>query len=271
MASRYPSVFEMGTTINEEDICLQQFVDSEASVHESREDKTEILIGEIQAYPILWNKQSPEYKESHKKRLVWAEISLRLGLNVESIKSKWKNLCDSYKKCLDREREFSKSGSASFKQPRCRYYDQLTFLRDVITNRQTISNLALPSSSPLSPLPLDFVGKSSPAPSFTSNSSYEADEFRPMEPSFETISRKASTAAQGKTSSVKRSKRAADMDPVESFLIESIQKKARPNDDDPDDLFCRSLVATLKRLPQKKNQMAKLKIQQLLFDIEYDE
>ena len=92
-----------------------------------------------------------------------------------------------------------------------------------------------------------------------------------MEPSFETISRKASTAAQGQASSVKRNKRAADMDPVESFLIESIQKKANPNDDDPDDLFCRSLVATLKRLSQKKNQMAKLKIQQLLFDIEYDE
>ena len=79
MATQYPSEFETDSTINEEDLCLRQFVDSEANVCSG--DKIEILIGEVQAYPILWNKKSPEYKESHKKRLVWAEISSKLDLS----------------------------------------------------------------------------------------------------------------------------------------------------------------------------------------------
>ena len=78
---------------------------------------------------------------------------------------------------------------------------------------------------------------------------------------------------EGKSNSAKRCKRAPSMDPAESFFIGNSQKNAasKRNDDDPDILFCLSLVATVKRLTQKKNQMAKLKSQQLLFDIEYEE
>ena len=38
-----------------------------------------------------------------------------------------------------------------------------------------------------------------------------------------------------------------------------------------DSLFCRSLVPTLKRLSARKNKMAKIKISQLLFELEFDE
>ena len=40
---------------------------------------------------------------------------------------------------------------------------------------------------------------------------------------------------------------------------------------DPDTLFCKSLVSTLEILPQRKNKQAKIKIQQLLFELEFDE
>ena len=69
------------------------------------------------------------------------------------MKAKWKNLCDSYKKCLDREREISKSGSGARKTPTCRYYKQLSFLRNVVTNRQTISNVILPAFLMSQPCP----------------------------------------------------------------------------------------------------------------------
>ena len=49
----------------------------------SSDDILEQLISEVQSYPILWNKASPEYKESHKKRLVWAEIANKLKVAVE--------------------------------------------------------------------------------------------------------------------------------------------------------------------------------------------
>ena len=38
-----------------------------------------------------------------------------------------------------------------------------------------------------------------------------------------------------------------------------------------DYLFCNSLVPILRGLPQKKNRYAKMKIQQLLYEIEYEE
>ena len=132
---------------------------------------------------------------------------------------KLKTLCDSYKKCLDREKEISKSGSGANKTLTCRYYNQWSLLRTVVANRQTISNVMLPALSCESTSPRT----SSPALSFTSNSSHDADDLYPSEPSSETISRKASTTVKGKSSSAKRYKRAATMDPVKSVLIGNIQ------------------------------------------------
>lgn len=40
---------------------------------------------------------------------------------------------------------------------------------------------------------------------------------------------------------------------------------------DPDERFLLSCLPILKRLPNKKNALARLKIQQLLFEIEFDE
>ena len=82
MARRNPSLSEMESTITaSENVCLQNCADSETDVVQSRNvDQSEILIGEIQAYSILWDKASLEYKESHGKRLVWEEISSTPGL-----------------------------------------------------------------------------------------------------------------------------------------------------------------------------------------------
>lgn len=41
--------------------------------------------------------------------------------------------------------------------------------------------------------------------------------------------------------------------------------------DDPDERFLLSCLPALKRLPNKKNSLAKVKIQQILFEIEFDD
>ena len=51
-------------------------------------DILELLISEVQAYPILWNKAASEYKETQKKRLLWAEIANRLNVTVDFAKTK---------------------------------------------------------------------------------------------------------------------------------------------------------------------------------------
>lgn len=46
--------------------------------------------------------------------------------------------------------------------------------------------------------------------------------------------------------------------------------QANHNQNDPDERFLLSCLPILKRLPNKKNALARLKIQQLLFDIEFE-
>lgn len=49
------------------------------------------------------------------------------------------------------------------------------------------------------------------------------------------------------------------------------QPQQGPTQNDPDERFLLSCAPILKRLSNKKNALARLKIQQLLFDIEFDE
>ncbi|CAB4001871.1 unnamed protein product [Paramuricea clavata] len=48
-------------------------------------------------------------------------------------------------------------------------------------------------------------------------------------------------------------------------------KKMAEDEDDEDLLYCRSLVPILRGMPNKKKRLAKIKINQLLFDIEYND
>ena len=50
----------------------------------------ELLISEVQVYPILWNKASSEYKETHKKRLVGQKLLENLELRMNLLKQNGK-------------------------------------------------------------------------------------------------------------------------------------------------------------------------------------
>ena len=52
----------------------------EEDSHTQQSDLDELLINEIQAHPLIWNKQSAEYKRHDKKKIVWASIATKLGI-----------------------------------------------------------------------------------------------------------------------------------------------------------------------------------------------
>jgi hypothetical protein len=64
---------------------------------------------------------------------------------------------------------------------------------------------------------------------------------------------------------------------VDTMLVKTLKDMEKPNipavseTTDADTLFCKSLIPTLKGLPAKKNRQAKLKIQQVLYDLEFGE
>ncbi|XP_036147862.1 uncharacterized protein LOC118647967 [Monomorium pharaonis] len=106
----------------------------------------ERLIAEIQAREPLWNYTLPvqQRKKSIKDRL-WEEVSVAMNrhYSVDEAKKKWKNLNDTYKRCLAVEKN-RKSGSAAVKQSKWQYFDQMKFLMDIDLgfNGQNISNIS---------------------------------------------------------------------------------------------------------------------------------
>lgn len=200
---------------------------------------------------------------------------------VEQVKSKWKNLSDGFKKCLDRKRDLEKSGSGYSKPPTCRFYNQLLFLRDAVSNRNTHSNvqvqsisLGTPSSTeealpePLTATSVSSLGNEPPQ--------QNQNQQPPVPPTTQPPPKEKLQFPQATVIPKKRKK--VELDPVEEYLIKSIEKKEEKKSlagkQDPDEQFCLSIIHTLRRLGEqsmKKNQLAKIKIQQLLFEIEFDD
>lgn len=59
--------------------------------------------------------------------------------------------------------------------------------------------------------------------------------------------------------------------PRQSKMLTQAQAQSIATHNDPDERFLLSCLPILKRLPNKKNALARLRIQQLLFEIEFDE
>ncbi|CAB4034631.1 transcription factor Adf-1-like [Paramuricea clavata] len=221
------------------------------SRHESHDDDfNEILINEIQSMPILWLRNCPDYKRADKKKIVWANIAKKLKCDVTYVKNRWKNLCDSYKKCMDRERDNNRSGSGATKTPRCRYYNQLSFLRDNLCNRSTHSNVTLPTANIRIPSPS--TSSSSEVISRDDNAALNESLDDP-EPQATIVPRKR--------------KKSQEIDEVDQYLINAINdKKTEKVNEDSNDLFCKSITDILRNFPPKKNLAMKIKIQQLLLE-----
>ena len=69
-------------------------------------------------------------------------LSLELfNFTVEFLKTKLKYLKDNLKKCLDRRSKVMRSGATASKLATCKYFDQLSFLHNKVSNKPTESNL----------------------------------------------------------------------------------------------------------------------------------
>ena len=178
--------------------------------------------------------------------LVWKCISFVLA---DVLKKQLKNLKDTLKKCLDKRNELTKSGAAASKLPKCKFFEQMAFLHEKTGNQPTQSNVNYNLESP------EISNLGSP-PSISS--------FR-----YETKSVKEPCTTPAR----KKSKIDTPEADLRKSLIETdlMIKKSMEQAEDEDSLYCRSLIPILKELPTKKKRLAKIKISQLLFDLQYDE
>ena len=68
------------------------------------------------------------------------------------------------------------------------------------------------------------------------------------------------------------------MDNIDSILLKTISEmdhavscSKNNNDDDDTTLFCKSLINRLKSLPKNKNHKARMNIENMLFELEYED
>ena len=145
----------------------------------------------------------------------------------------------------------TRSGAAAVNPPKCQYFDQMAYLHEKSVDKinetnfsqlSTFSTEVLTEKNQCSPL-------SSP---YSSNSSI-----------FDT----------SKKSTKNKNRRTDSMQP--DVLAQSLQdcdeiiKRSLIDENDEDYLFCRSLVPVLKEFPQRQKRPVKIKIMQLIYELQY--
>ena len=172
--------------------------------------------------------------------------------SVMFLQKQLKNLRDMLKKCLDKRNRLSRSGAPARELPKCQFFDQMAFLCEMSANKLSESNLP-PTLDPLgSPFSEDSV-ITPPSPS----SIGEVITETPSRPSQPSRKRKKESEASALTQSIEE--------------CDVMLKKVIEGENDEDSLYCRSLIPIMRELPKKQKRLAKIKISQLLYNIQYGE
>eukprot|EP00794_Sanderia_malayensis_P000213 gene213-829_t len=197
---------------------------------------------------------------------------------VMECKNKWKNIRDAYVKYLH---SFKDENSMSGRKTKKRYKfaDKMDFLDKCIQHRNSPGNprrqkgdsilnqntLSMVVSYPeehrdrteeihplLSPEPVNLNNQ------HLLNSTSSAEKSNPTQPKISRLKQDSNVAKNDR-------KRKLEVDRFDELA----QLAANVDDQDDSKLFCLSLISTLKRLSPRKRQLAKLKIQNVLYEIEF--
>ena len=169
-----------------------------------------------------------------------------------------KNLKDSLKKCLDKRRALSKSGAAASALPTCKYFDVMRFLHEKTSNLETHSNVDLEIQA---------------NNSFDLSSSLPSQSSVPSPSSSSSISDDAKCAKRKRTTTNDQNNPFLDqVKSMDEKMINYLGKTKDKEENDKKDeaeLFCISLIAVLRDMDKRQLRLAKLKIQQILYDLQY--
>ncbi|VEN62489.1 unnamed protein product [Callosobruchus maculatus] len=107
----------------------------------------EKLIEAVKRYPCLWDISSTYYKCNETKDAAWAEIvkEIKFG-DVQSAKSRWKQLRDCHRDALKRQKS-KKSGQPTAKIHEWKYQRLMEYLLPYMSNRDRESNFRESPSS----------------------------------------------------------------------------------------------------------------------------
>ena len=158
----------------------------------------------------------------------------------------------------------SKSGAAASTLPKCRYFEELRFLHEKTQNRESDTNISFDISSEQ----FDLSAHDYPQElSVGSKNSTESES-----ESASSTKRKANAGLTSENK-CKKSNSRSDFDTIMLKQLEEVSTVISnvTEEECEESLYCKSLVPILKDLPHKKKRLAKIRISQMLFDLEFVE
>ena len=174
---------------------------------------------------------------------------------------------DSYKRAMEKRVEQTRSGAGSLKLATCRHFNLLSFLHSTVTSQGTDSNVDISLCENQNDI--ESSNEISEDSQITTNSRSTIDMSN------------ATETCQAKNKSKRKSEDTIDVQLRESLnnvndAVKAITQNQNfvnetNNDTDSDMLFCRSLVDSLRGLTPRKNKIARMKIQKVLFEVEFED
>lgn len=237
----------------------------------------EKLVEIVAKYPSLYDKQNSIYKRQVVKDNAWKEIAEHLGRSAEDCKKRWRNIRDTYKRRIRKEKSIYSSSSRAKKWALA---EMLSFLHNVENKR---------SSGPISNIGSGSINNNDVDDS--SNLDYEnsdaginesGDVFQDF-PSSETIQNDKDNSSEhynkrnskpsmgfSRQSSMRKKLNEKILKLMEELVSErnDILKVICQREEDSVDLFYRSVAMSVKQLRSELINEAKIKTLQLLFELE---
>lgn len=219
----------------------------------------EELIRQIEIRPILYDKSLRGYRKSTLRDQSWKEIAGILGSTIEECRKRWRSLRDAFA----RHHKHISDEPINSKKKKWLYYDQMYFLAPYLECSSTIDdsgeisheNIIMESEEQIESIEENCDYKQDDGQHTQHNDEQTIDlydENQVMTRIFASPSNYQITEVSGKKSVPDR---------TEEYTAIATT--------DPDERFLLSCSPILKRLPNKKNALARLKIQQILYSIEF--
>lgn len=184
---------------------------------------------------------------------------------------------DSLKKCLDKRNTMTRSGAPAASLPTCKYFEVMRFLYEKSSNKQTESNIsedfATESLSPSSDNHASIVSEKQSSAISTSPSSSVTLSPKNQRSTTPIVNQKKKDPLKRRHSSISDNTNddvfLQHMKEMDEKIVHAMEKESEKSDEAT--VFCDSIKPVLQGFNKKQLRLAKIKINQLLFDMEFSE
>ncbi|KDR22277.1 transcription factor Adf-1-like [Zootermopsis nevadensis] len=254
------------------------------------------LVHEVRKHPALYDPKIRSYKDSAEMDKSWLEIANELGMKPLNVKNRWRSLRDKF---VREKKRLVLDGVASYRsRDPWPLLDDMSFLWDFINHRKDVYTRKMSSKvraeyvqhnlQPILPCPLPEqvnvileTPEASPSHVFHPttiseklNSPSNSINIEPMRIKQDPGDRDEDYGDDGPPTSRLRSLLDQTTHQDESsedthFSLHGDPPGSRKPTPDEDELFCLSVAASLRRFSPQRKALAKLRIQQVMYDVQF--